>query len=71
MSRDLGSLNSNELLRYLQGFVETQTEPVPTAQQWAIIRAKVLEGHPITGVLMPEMRNTIPGRPPEKPCNCK
>ena len=53
-------MNSNDLMYYLKGFVELTNEP-PTRDQWAIVRAKVLEASPVEPFIVdaPPMHNPI------------
>lgn len=53
-------MNSNDLMYYLKGFVELTNEP-PSRDQWAIIRAKVLEASPVEPFIVdaPPMHNPI------------
>ena len=61
-------MDSNDLMHYLKGFVELVNEP-PTRDQWAIVRAKVLEAYPAVDKPLPmhnpthDFRPFLPPRP--------
>lgn len=63
-------MNANDLMNYLRGFAELVNEP-PTRDQWAIIRAKVLETSPVETFVVdaPPMHNPL-NLPMTKGCGC-